>query len=53
MSKCRNLDALNESVILKSIKEKTEEKTVILVSHRDSTMHITDDILEMNQGRIS
>lgn len=48
-----NLDALNESVILKSIKEKAEEKTVILVSHRDSTMHITDDILEMNQGRIS
>lgn len=37
-----NLDSLNEGVILKSLKEACENKTVILVSHRKSTMGIVD-----------
>ncbi|MGN0408245.1 MAG: amino acid ABC transporter ATP-binding/permease protein [Bacteroides sp.] len=37
-----NLDSLNEAVILKSIKEAGSDKTVILVSHRKSTMGIAD-----------
>ena len=39
-----NLDSLNEAVILKSLKEEGKDKTVVLVSHRDSTMRIADDI---------
>jgi len=48
-----NLDSLNEAVILKSLKKEAEEKTVILVSHRESTMRIADEILSMECGRIS
>ena len=38
-----NLDSLNESVILKALKEEAKECTVVLVSHRESTMNIVDD----------
>ncbi len=48
-----NLDSLNEAVILKSLKEEAMEKTVLLVSHRESTMRIADEILAMEEGRIS
>lgn len=48
-----NLDSLNEAVILKSLKEESEEKSVLLVSHRQSTMRIADGILSMEGGRIS
>ncbi len=48
-----NLDSLNEAVILKSLKEEAKEKTVLLVSHRESTMRIADEILAMEGGRIS
>ncbi|WP_029318991.1 hypothetical protein [Butyrivibrio sp. AE3004] len=41
-----NLDSLNEAVILKSLKEEAKEKTVVLVSHRESTMRIADEILK-------
>lgn len=37
-----NLDSLNEAVILKSLHEEKENKTVVLVSHRQSTMRIAD-----------
>lgn len=37
-----NLDSLNEAVILKSLKEEPKDKTVMLVSHRESTMRIAD-----------
>ena len=48
-----NLDSLNEAVILKSLKESSSGKTVILVSHRKSTVRITDDVIEMAEGRLS
>ncbi|MBO6241678.1 MAG: ABC transporter ATP-binding protein [Butyrivibrio sp.] len=48
-----NLDSLNEAIILKSLKEETKEKTIMLVSHRESTMRIADEILAMEGGRIS
>jgi len=48
-----NLDSLNEAVILKSLKEESKEKTVLLVSHRESTMRIADEIMAMEGGRIS
>lgn len=48
-----NLDSLNEGIILKSLKESSEEKTIVLVSHRISTMNIADTVYEMKDGRIS
>ena len=48
-----NLDSLNEGIILKSLKESAKKKTVVLVSHRVSTMNVTDVVYEMENGRIS
>lgn len=48
-----NLDSLNEGIILKSLKESCEKKTVVLVSHRASTMNLADVVYEMDNGRIS
>ena len=48
-----NLDSLNEGIILKSLKESAEKKTVVLVSHRISTMQVADVVYEMENGRIS
>ena len=48
-----NLDSLNEGIILKSLKESTKKKTVVLVSHRVSTMNVADVVYEMKNGRIS
>ncbi len=48
-----NLDSLNEAVILKSLKEEAKEKTILLVSHRESTMRIAEKVLAMEGGRIS
>ena len=47
-----NLDSLNEGIILKSLHESRGDKTVVLVSHRKSTMNVTDVIYEMKNGRI-
>lgn len=47
-----NLDSLNEGIILKSLHESRGDKTVVLVSHRKSTMNVTDVIYEMENGRI-
>lgn len=48
-----NLDSLNEAVILKSIKDNSENRTVILVSHRESTLNIADKIYQMKNDRAS
>lgn len=48
-----NLDSLNEGIILKSMREASKKKTVVLVSHRKSTMNIADTVFEMKNGRIS
>ena len=48
-----NLDSLNEGIILKSLKESAEEKTIVLVSHRVSTMNVANVVYEMENGRIS
>jgi ATP-binding cassette subfamily C protein len=48
-----NLDSLNEGIILKSLKESAEKKTIVLVSHRTSTMNVADVIYEMENGRVS
>ena len=52
-----NLDSLNEAVILKSLKEESSDKTVLLVSHRQSTMRIADHVYAVEElsktGRVS
>ena len=48
-----NLDSLNEGIILKSLKESGKKQTVVLVSHRTSTMNVADVVYEMEKGRIS
>lgn len=48
-----NLDSLNEGIILKSLKESAQQKTVVLVSHRASTMSAAQVVCEMENGRIS
>lgn len=39
-----NIDSLNEGMILKSLQAEKEGKTILLVSHRRSTMGITDEM---------
>ncbi|MEI3175522.1 MAG: ABC transporter ATP-binding protein [Lachnospiraceae bacterium] len=48
-----NLDSLNEAVILKSLKESGTDRTIILVSHRESTMRIADTVYRVENGRRS
>lgn len=48
-----NLDSLNEGIILKSLKEESQGRTVVLVSHRESTMGIADEVYHMDAGRVS
>ena len=48
-----NLDALNEGMIVQSIRQYAKEKTVVLVSHRSSTMKAADRVIEMEEGRVS
>lgn len=48
-----NLDTLNEGIILKSLAEESKDKTMILVSHRRSTMNIADTVYHMESSRSS
>lgn len=45
-----NLDSLNEGMILKSLNEERENKTILLVSHRKSTMGIVDAYIRWDQA---
>ena len=48
-----NLDSLNEAVILRSLHAERAGKTVVLVSHRASTMRIADRVYSVEKGRMS
>lgn len=48
-----NLDSLNEAVILRSLREEGKDKTVVLVSHRVSTMRVADQVFSVEHGRVS
>ena len=48
-----NLDSLNEAVILKALHQERSGKTVVLVSHRKSTMGIADRVYSVEHGRMS
>lgn len=48
-----NLNSLNEAVILRSLKEETAGKTVVMVSHLESAMRIADQVYSVENGRVS
>ena len=48
-----NVDSINEGMILKSLAEQKSKKSIILVSHRESTMAIADRIYKVNAGVMS
>lgn len=48
-----NLDSLNEAVILRALREERAGRTVVLVSHRASTMRIADMVYSVENGRMS
>ena len=47
-----NVDSINEGIILKALKEQKNKKSIILVSHRESTMAIADRIYRVEGGRM-
>lgn len=47
-----NLDTLNESEILKSIKENCEDKTIILISHRKSTTSVCNKVYKLENKKL-
>lgn len=48
-----NLDSYNEEKIMESVKKESENKTIVIVSHRDSTFKFADKIFKLNAGRNS
>ena len=48
-----NLDSLNEAAILLALREERGNKTVVLVSHRPSTMRIAQTVYSVENGRMS
>ena len=48
-----NLDSLNEAVILRALEQEHGRRTVVLVSHRASTMCIADTVYSVENGRVS
>lgn len=48
-----NLDSLNEGIVLKSLRKSCRDKTMIIVSHRESTMAAAQKVYEMNNERVS
>ena len=47
-----NVDSINEGIILKALREQKNKKSIILVSHRESTMAIADRIYKIDGGKI-
>ena len=48
-----NLDSLNEAIILQSLRNVKAAKLIVLVSHRQSTMAICDQVIGIESGRMS
>ena len=48
-----NLDSYNEHQIMETVKKESEGKTVVIVSHRDSTFEFADKIYKLESGRLS
>ncbi len=47
-----NVDSINEGIILKALKEQKKNKSIVLVSHRESTMAVADRVYRVEGGRM-
>ena len=47
-----NVDSINEGIILKALRQQKNKKSIILVSHRESTMAVADRIYRVDNGRM-
>ncbi len=47
-----NVDSINEGIILKALREQKKKKSILLVSHRESTMAIADRIYRVEGGKM-
>lgn len=47
-----NVDSINEGIILKALRQQKNNKSIILVSHRESTMAVADRIYRVENGRM-
>lgn len=45
-----NVDSINEGIILKALSEQKNKRSIILVSHRESTMAIADRVYKVDNG---
>lgn len=48
-----NIDALNEAVIMNSLRQVKNKYTMVIVSHRDTTLSIADRIYTLEKGVLS
>ncbi|MGN1021863.1 MAG: ATP-binding cassette domain-containing protein [Lachnospiraceae bacterium] len=44
-----SLDALNEGLVMKTVRESAKDRTIVLVSHRRAALSIADAILEIRE----
>ena len=47
-----NVDSINEGIILKALRQQKRNKSIILVSHRESTMAVADRVYRVEKGRM-
>lgn len=47
-----NVDSINESIILKALRQQKQNRSIILVSHRESTMAVADRVYRVEKGKI-
>ena len=45
-----NVDSINEGIILKALREQKRSRSIILVSHRESTMAVADRVYRVEKG---
>ncbi len=48
-----NLDSLNEGIILRALEKESEQRSIVLVSHRKSTLNIADEVIKLEPQRSS
>ncbi len=47
-----NVDSINEGIILRALRQQKNKKSIILVSHRASTMAIADRVYKVENGKM-
>lgn len=47
-----NVDSINEGIILKALRRQKQNRSIILVSHRESTMAVADRVYRVEKGKI-